>query len=82
MQMDANLHSTGCSVGSVGIFRKEAILSLYYFVLVSGRHNPFSKAWEFIIRCIRALTKGNRQPVVMGPALPLEIPLETGRTKA
>lgn len=29
MQMDANLHSTGCSVGLVGIFHKEAaILSL------------------------------------------------------
>lgn len=76
MLIYANLHSTGFSVGLVGIFHKEAaILSLLCFVLVSGRHNPFSKAWEFIIRCIRALTKGD------GPCCPLpsERPPVTGR---
>lgn len=70
MQIHANLHSTGFPVGLVGIFHKEAaILSLLYFVLVSGRHNPFSKAWEFIIRCIRALMKGDGQRVAVSPAL-------------
>lgn len=71
MQIYANLHSAGFSVGLVGIFHKEAaILSLLYFVLVSGRHNPFSKALEFIIRHIRALEKGDRHHVTVRPALP------------
>lgn len=69
MQIYANLHSTGFSVGLVGIFHKEAaILSLLYFGLVSGRHNPFSKAWQFIIRHIIALTKGDRQHEAVRPA--------------
>lgn len=83
MQIYANLRSTGFSVGLVGIFHKEAaILSLLYFVLVSGRHNPFSKAWEFIIRRIRAPTKGDRQRGgETGPATPLptETPPVTGQ---
>lgn len=83
MQIYANLHSAGFSVGLVGIFHKEAaILSLLYFVLVSGRHNPFSKAWEFIIRCIRALTKGDGQRVVVrNPPRPRPQAVRAGRTQ-
>lgn len=82
MQIYANLRSTGFSVGLVGIFHKEAaILSLLYFVLVSGRHNPFSKAWEFIIRRIRASTKGDGQHTVVRPALPPPCPQRHPRSQ-
>lgn len=82
IQIYANLLSTGLSVGLVGIFHEAAAISLY-FVLASGRHNPFSKACEFIIRCIRVLAQGDRQQAGMRPALALpclQTMLVTGNT--